>query len=181
MGLHVALLRGVNVGGKNKLPMKSLVAIFEALGAENVRTYIQSGNVVFGASKRDASGLPAKVESAIASEFGHDVPVVLRSADELREILRANPFLPEGAETKTLHVGFLDKTPTRTRADVLDPERSPPDRFALRGRELYLHCPNGMARTKLTNRYFDTTLAATTTMRNWKTVSKLTEMAGVGD
>src|SRR6266508_1263889 len=177
---HVALLRGINLGGRNKLPMKDLAALFAKAGCADVRTYIQSGNVVFRASEQVAARVPEQVRAAIEERFGLQVPVVLRTAEELRAASEHNPFLangPDGVDTAALHVMFLDDEPTDERAAALDPERSPGDAFALRGREIYLHCPNGLARTKLTNDYFDRKLATTSTVRNWNTVLRLLEMA----
>lgn len=175
---YLALLRGINVGGKNKQPMQQLAAIFGAAGCSRVRTYIQSGDVVFGADPELARQLPALVAAAITEQFGYQVPVVTRSAAELHRTARDNPFLQQGADPGALHVAFLADSPTADRAATLDPDRSPPDYFVLRGRELYLHCPNGLARTRLTNAYFDARLATVCTMRNWKTTLRLVEMTG---
>ena len=176
---YTALLRGVNVGGKNKLPMKDLVAMFAAAGCADVRSYIQSGNVVFRASAALAERVPGIITSEVADRFGFRAPVVLRSADELEAVRRGNPYLRPGVDVEALHVLFLADRPSRERVAALDPDRSPPDSFAVRGREIYLHCPNGIARTKLTNDYFDSRLATTTTGRNWKTVLALVEMTRV--
>lgn len=173
---HVALLRGINVGGKNKLAMADLARIFTEAGCEDVRTLIQSGNVVFAASSKLAGRISAIVEREIAESFGLRVPVVLRSSDELREAVARNPFLKKGIDEDWLHVAFLAEAPDRSRAASLDPKRSPGDSFVLRGREIFLHLPNGVARSKLTNAYFDSKLATTSTIRNWRTVSKLLEM-----
>ena len=170
---YVALLRGINVGGKNKLPMKDLVRLFEDAGCRGVRTYIQSGNVVFEASSALAKGIAARISQDIAARFGLQVPVVMRSATELASVVEANPYLREGADPRTLHVAFLATEPSLASAASLDPKRSAPDEFVLRGRDLYLRCPNGMARTKLTNAYFDSKLSTTSTMRNWNTVLEL--------
>jgi uncharacterized protein (DUF1697 family) len=175
---HVALLRGINVGGKNKLPMKELAAIFTDAGASDVLTYIQSGNVVFRASAALARRLPAVVATAISKRFGFEVPVLMRTAGELRKVASENPFLRAGADVGMLHVAFLTSKPGTAQVDSLDADRSSPDEFELRGREIYLYCPNGIARTKLTNAYFDSKLATTSTVRNWKTVLKLVELSG---
>ena len=176
MKRHVALLRGVNVGGKNRLPMKALVALFTDAGCDDVRTYIQSGNVVFLAKATLAKRVPSLVAGAISDRFGYHVPVVSRTAEEIRNVVRGNPFLEVGAHTSELHVAFLAKVPAATKVAALDPDRSPPDEFSVRGREIYLRCPNGVARTKLTNNYFDSKLATTSTVRKWKTVLKLLEL-----
>lgn len=175
--MHVALLRGVNVGGKNRLPMKELAALFEAAGCTGVRTYIQSGNVVFRADARTAKGLAGTVEAAITRRFGFTAPVVLRRADALDAVLHRNPFLAEGVDPVALHVAFLAEPPAAARVKALDPQRSPPDRFAVRGAEVYLCCPNGMGRSKLTTAWLDASLATTSTVRNWNTVRTLAEWA----
>ncbi|MEJ2292973.1 MAG: DUF1697 domain-containing protein [Deinococcales bacterium] len=166
----VALLRGINVGGKRKVAMAELVALFEELGARETRTYLQSGNVVFRADAAVAGALPAAVERACESRFGFAVPALLRSAGELQAVLTGNPFHRPGADEKQLHVVFLTEEPEANAVAALDPNRSSPDAFAVRGREIYLRLPNGMARTRLTNDYFDRALATTSTVRNWRTV-----------
>jgi uncharacterized protein (DUF1697 family) len=173
---HVALLRGINVGGRHKLPMQQLVRMFEAAGGSSVRSYIASGNVLFDAREPAAARIARAVAAAIAERFGFEAPVVLRSAGELQAVVRANPFVAAGDEPGALHVLFLVDRPAAAQAAALDPARSPPDRFELHGRELFLHCPNGVARTKLTNDYFDRQLGTIGTMRNWRTVAKLAEL-----
>lgn len=175
-GLRVALLRGINVSGKNTLPMRELISIFEAAGCNDVETYIQSGNVVFSAKDALARRVPERVSQAIANRYGYQVPVVIRSAPEIRNVVRGNPFVRDGAEVKTLHVAFLLDEPTAVQVAALDPQRSPPDQFAILGREIYLCCPNGLGRSKLTNKYFDSKLDSTSTLRNWKTVLQLAQM-----
>jgi uncharacterized protein (DUF1697 family) len=174
----VALLRGINVGGKNRLPMKDLAAIFGDAGCSGIKTYIQSGNVVFRASRACAAQLPGAIKKAISKRFGFDAPLVMRSAAELRGVTRTNPFLRGGADPDSLHVMFLADRPAAARLATLDPKRSPTDEFEVRGREIYLRCPNGLGRTKLTNEYFDKRLETTSTVRNWRTVLKLIEMTG---
>jgi uncharacterized protein (DUF1697 family) len=173
---HVALLRAVNVGGKNRLPMKELAAIFSDAGAVDVQTYIQSGNVVFRATSDLAERLPSMVTAAILKRFEFEVPVVTRSAEEFRGVASGNPFLADGVDTTKLHVAFLTDRPDATRADTLDPGPSSSDEFEMRGYEVYLRCPDGMGRTRLTTAYLDKTLATTSTIRNWRTVSKLVDM-----
>jgi len=175
---HVALLRGINVGGKNLLPMAKLARMFEAIGCLAVRTYIQSGNVLFEASEALARQVPREIGRAILVDAGLEVPVIVRTADELAAVLRANPFRPGGADPKRLHVAFLADEPAAARVAALDPGRSPPDEFVVRGREIHLHLPNGAARTRLTNAYFDGKLGTVSTLRNLSTVAKLLELAG---
>lgn len=176
--VYVALMRGVNVGGKNKLPMKDLAAMFAEAGCTDVVTYIQSGNVVFRATQACAARVPAAIAKAVADRLGFRAPVVMRTAGELRGVARGNPFQRAGTPVESLHVLFLADRPSSAAVATLDPRRSPPDEFEVVGREIYLRCPSGVARTKLTNDYFDSKLATTSTMRNWRTVLKLVEMTG---
>jgi uncharacterized protein (DUF1697 family) len=175
---YLALLRGINVGGKNKLPMKDLTGMFVAAGCADVRAYIQSGNVLFKATPTLAAQLPAAIAARIAERFGYQTPVVLRTAAELAHVLAGNPFLKQGADEAALHVLFLSSLPSPDLINTLDPGRSPPDAFVVEGREVYLQLPNGVARSKLTNAYFDSRLKTTSTGRNWRTVTKLRELLG---
>ncbi len=174
---YVALLRGINLGGKNKLPMKELVALFDAAGCDDVVTYIQSGNVVFTASAATVKSLPDDIAAAIHKGHGLKVPVVLRSAAELDKVVKGNPFLKRGADAGHCHVAFLAAAPTRAQVAALDPQRSPGDDFVVAGRDVYLHLPNGVARSKLTNAWLDTKLKTVSTARNWRTVLKVLELA----
>jgi len=176
--MAVALLRGINVGGKNLLPMQALAEIFAGAGCREVRTYIQSGNVVFRSDRPEEVAKAASGE--IAARFGLKVPVVVRTAEEFRGAMEGNPFLARGLDADWLHVMFLAEAPTAEMVAGLDAARSVPDEFVARGREVYLHLPNGAARTKLTNAYFDARLKTVGTQRNWKTVKALAEMLGVG-
>ncbi len=174
----VALLRGINVGGKNKLPMKDLVRLFESAGCVDVRHYIQSGNIVFGATAALAKRVPALIAATIAKELELTVPVVVRSRDAMRAVMKSNPLLDAGAPVESLHVVFLADAPNAAAVASLDPARSPPDTFVVRGGEIYVSCPNGVGKSKLTNAYFDTKLKTVSTGRNWRTVLKLVEMCG---
>jgi len=174
---HIALLRGINVGGKNPLPMKALAEEFVAAGCEDVRTFIQSGNVIFGApADSDESRLSRLLCERLVKRFSYTAPLVLRTTEELHAAIANNPYPALGAPEETLHVMFLTATPDADAVKKLDPDRSPGDEYQVIGREIYLHLPNGMARTKLTNAYFDTKLGVTSTARNWRTTTKLLEL-----
>ena len=175
MPRYVALLRGINVGGKNKLPMKDLVTMFEQAGCSDVATYIQSGNVVFDAAASLAKSMPAVIHDAIAERFGYDVPVVTRTGAQVTRVLESNPFdcVPENE----VHVFFLSKKPAAAKVAALDLERSPPDELRVIGQELYLHCRTGMAKTKISNVWLDRQLGVVSTARNWRTTQKLAELA----
>ncbi len=174
--VHVALLRGINVGGKNKLPMKDLADIFVDTGCANVATYIQSGNVIFEGSAALAKKVAAGVRAEIKRRFSLTIPVVLRSGEELREVVSSNPFLSAGADPEHLHVAFLSDEPSADRVAAIDADRSPGDAFRVHSRDVFLHLPNGVAKTKLTNAFFDSKLATTSTVRNWRTILKLVEL-----
>ena len=177
MGItSLALLRGINVGGKNKIAMQSLRDLFVEAGCTDVRTYIQSGNVLFRAEPNTLAGLPALLHARIAEQFGFRSPVILRTREELHNVVHHNPFLQSGVPENLLHVLFLADTPTSEQFARLDPHRSAPDAFVVRGQEVYLHLPNGAADTKLTNAYFDSKLGTISTGRNWRTVTTLLTM-----
>jgi uncharacterized protein (DUF1697 family) len=170
----LALLRGINVGGKNILPMKALAEIFRAAGCTDVQTFIQSGNVVFTAPP--GLDVALRVRQQIDQQFAIKVPVVLRSLAEIRLAIANNPFLKSGIDSSWLHVMFLEHEPTKEQLVGLDAHRSAPDEFVVIGRDIYLHLPNGAARTKLTNAYFDSKLKTVGTQRNWNTVLQLAQM-----
>ena len=170
---HVALLRGINVGGNNKLPMADLAELFEAAGCRDVSTYIQSGNVRFRATAALARRVPTAIAAAIAKHHALDVPVLVRTVDDLARVVAENPYLHAKAVTTELYVAFLAAAPSAKAIATLDPARSPPDEFTVRGTEIYLRYPRGAGRTKLTNAYFDAKLATTSTVRNWNTVLAL--------
>jgi len=182
--VHVALLRGINVGGKHMLPMADLAKLFSKAGCESVKTYIQSGNVLFAASPECAEELPQLISDQIRKRYGFPVPIAMRTADELARIASGHPLPPHSAspaasdsDHKLLHVGFLTDNPDPRRVKGLDPNRSPKDRFVVRGREIFVLYAGGVADTKLTNAYFDSTLDTICTFRNWRTVLKLYELA----
>ena len=158
------------------MPMASLRAQLEEFGLEDVETYIQSGNVVFRSAVRDDE-LATLIEQRIAEAFGVDATVILRSGPALEKVAAGSPFPDAKAGRPSLYVTFLDREPDARAVAELDPGRSPPDEFAVRGREIYLHLPNGAGRTKLTLDYFERILDVRGTARNWRTVTTLVEMA----
>jgi uncharacterized protein (DUF1697 family) len=171
MPRYIGLLRGVNVGGHAKLPMTKLRELIESLGHTEVQTLIQSGNVVFSSPRKVTSG---SIEAALERELGLTVPVLLRTPAELQRILAGNPF--PGADLSSLHVGFMSRTPPAKAVRELDLARFDPEEVAVKGLELYFHLPNGMGRAKLPP-YVDRRLGVPTTVRNWRTVTKLLEIA----
>ena len=176
MPIYVALLRGINVGGNRMVKMADLREVFVAAGARDVATYIQSGNVVFTHAARSQPMLAAELEKRIARVAGFPVPVVLRSAGELAQVIEDTPF-PD-ADADHLHVAFLT---TRPPANVpqIDARVFAPERCAVVGRDLYLYLPNGIGRSKLAAAVLarPRAIGAGGTARNWRTVLKLSELA----
>lgn len=178
---HVALLRGINVGGRHIVPMAALREAFANAGCTEVATYIQSGNVVFRATAGVAQRIAGVVARNLGKEFGFEPVIVISSRSAFESIVRDNPFVKAGAAVAALHVGFLADAPGAAQARRLDGDRSPGDAFAVRGGVIYLHLPNGVARTKLTSAYLDATLGTTCTVRNWRTTLKLAGMLGLSE
>jgi uncharacterized protein (DUF1697 family) len=176
MRTFVALLRGINVGGKTMIKMPELRSLLAEMDFEDVSTYVQSGNVVLKSSLGDARALAAAIEERIAQTFGLDTTVLVRTPADLREVADANPFRDRETDLTKLHVVFLSDRPAADAVSELDPTRSPPDEFSVRGREIYLHLPNGAGRSKLTIDYFEKRLGVRATARNWKTLTKLVEL-----
>ena len=173
---YVALLRGINVGGKT-LKMGPLVELFEAMKLANVRTYIQSGNVLFTTDSTGAGKLKAELESRIAKRFGLEVTVILRTHRELKTILASNPLLQSGSrDVERMHVTFLEKEPAAAAPGAPPSAAKTPDEFSHAGREVYVYCPGGYGKTAFSNSYFEKTLKVRATTRNWRTVNKLCEL-----
>lgn len=169
---YVALLRGINLAGKRKVAMADLVRCFGDGGCEDVKTYINSGNVVFTSSSRSPKKLAAQLEGHIKEATGLVVPVVLRTAKEMRAVIAANPF-PD-AEPSKLLVGFLADAPPAAAVDDLDKAVTAREGFVVSGREIYLNLPDGIGRSKAPQAL--DRIKVPVTARNWRTVTKLAEM-----
>ena len=178
MPVYVALLRGINVGTHRQMPMRDLVAVCDGLGYREVETYLRSGNVVFRTSGSSANQVSAALESAIAERFGFEVTTLVRTRRDLESVVAGNPFVERGAAIDRLHVTFLQDKPARSAVDAIDPDEGRGDDFEVVGREVYLHCPNGYGRSRLTNPFWERRLRTSATTRNWKTVHALVDMAG---
>ncbi len=170
----VAFLRGINVGGRNRVPMADLRSLFADLGYPDATTLVQSGNVVFGARGTELPALEARLEREFAASFGFASRFVLRARDELAEVASGNPFPDAEAEPAKLHVVFLGETPAAEAVAALVP--SPPDAFVVDGRHVYVHYPAGAGRSKLK---LDLGVAATA--RNWNTVTRVLELMRSAD
>jgi uncharacterized protein (DUF1697 family) len=162
-----AFLRGVNVGGHRPVAMGDLRAVLGGLGLGNVRTLLQSGNVVFTTSD-GAARLRPIIEATFAEQLGLDTTVVLRTAPEMTRVLARNPFAQAATEPAKVHVWFLAETPAAAAVAALDPRRFAPDEWVLDGQHVYVWYPNGSGRSKLRLE-----LGTAATARNWNTVTKV--------
>lgn len=175
MNAWVLLLRGINVGGHHKLPMKSLAAILENAGCDQVRTYIQSGNVVFRADIEMPAAFADEISGAIEEEHGFRPAVHLLTAEELKTAVDANPYPEAVNEPKTLHVSFLAGSPEAEGIRRAEKFLSATERYTVIGNCFYLHAPDGIARSKFAARAHKA-LGVSATSRNWNTVTKLVEL-----
>ena len=171
------MLRGINVGGHKRIKMDQLRRSFEELAFEQVKTYIQSGNVVFKAGKISTSALSKRIEDRILKDFGFPVAVISRTSDEMEQTITSNPFLRDrGIDPEKLHVMFLSDAPAPAGLKKLADLTAAPDQFRSSEREIYFHLPNGMSQSVLMKKPVDRILAVVTTTRNWRTVNALHQM-----
>ena len=179
MSTYVLLLKGINVGGRNRLPMRELVEVLQSLGLRKVRTYIQSGNAVFESDEADASELGDRISAAINESRGFRPQAFLLELDELADAIASNPFPEAEAQPKTLHLFFLASAPETPDLETAERVRRGSERFALRGRVFYLHAPEGVGRSKLAARA-EKVLRVAATARNWRSVCQVLAMAKSG-
>lgn len=176
METYIALFRGINVGGKNILPMKALKALLENLNLQNIKTYIQSGNVVFQSEAIDAARLSSQISAEIKKNHGFEPRVLLLALEEMEQAIRLNPFPEVVSDPKTLHVGFLTSKPANPDMEALESLRAENERFELVDRLFYLHAPDGIGRSKLAASA-ERLLGVPMTDRNWRTIDKIMAMA----
>lgn len=172
---RLALLRGVNVGGKNKLPMADLAQIFAALGCKSVKTFIQSGNVVFEAGTADLSKFSEEIGEAVRARFGFRPAVILRTKAELDRLISSNPFKVPHFDEEQSHVAFLDRALAPETALKLRDLDVLPDRIEVVDREVFLYLPNGVSQSRLTPANFFNHIGINS-IRNWRTTRKLAAM-----
>jgi uncharacterized protein (DUF1697 family) len=182
MKTWIALLRGVNVSGRNKLPMKVLVAELEGIGLSGIQTYIQSGNVVFRGPSKSATVLGKEIGKAIDVKFGFTPDVTIISSQDLAATVAANPFheAANDADGKALHFFFLARAPSSVDHDRLESVRRSSERWQLKGSVLYLYTPEGFGDSKLASQ-IEKILGVSSTARNWRTVNALLELAANPD
>ncbi|MDB5054587.1 MAG: hypothetical protein JWM44_2637 [Bacilli bacterium] len=172
MTIYMALLRGINVNGQKMIKMEHLKNIFESLPFQNVKTYIQTGNVIFEAADDDL--LSTLIESKLKDVLGYQVPVIVRTLDELEGIIRQTPFpLNEISENEKLYVSFLSKGPTAEAIEKLLSYKNDIDDFRVLNREVYILCRKGYGNTLYSNTFLEKKLGVTSTSRNWETINKI--------
>ena len=176
MNGKIAMLRGINVGGKRKILMADLKSMCVKLGLKNVKTYIQSGNLIFN-SDRKSEELQKELENAIAKKFGFDVPVIVKTGNELENSIENNPFLDENTEINQLHLTFLKEKPLKENLQKTLTFNYEPDKFKIDDQDIFIFCAGKYHKSKLTNNFFEKQLKVGATTRNWKTVLKLAELS----
>lgn len=175
MEKSIAILRGINVGGKRKILMAGLKSLFEGLGFKEVLTYIQSGNVIFRNENETSSDETADlIEKSIKSAFGFDVPVIVRSSGELCTLLKTNPFYKDSTtDISKLHLTFLSSIPAKESLEKIRTIDFSPDKFIVAEKDIFIYCEGKYHQSKLTNNFFESKLKTAATTRNFKTVEKL--------
>jgi uncharacterized protein (DUF1697 family) len=177
MTTYVALLRGINVGGRKRVPMQTLRDLLTGMGCEDVRTHLNSGNAVFSHPDGGAEALAAELEQAIARELGLSVSCLVRSGRDIRRVVDGNPFIGRDVDPSRFLVTFLAGPADPAAVADLDPAAYAPEEFVLGAWELYLHCANGIRDSKLAKVLTERRLGTVGTARNWNTVTKLADMA----
>ena len=177
MRIYVSLLRGINVGGQKKLPMAALRQIYQDLGFSRIKTYLQSGNVVFESLQAEQALLAKQIEEAIEQSYDYALQVCVRTKDQIQRIAANNPFLRDkNANLSKLHVSFLYRLPAETTWSKVVVPGNIPDQYARGETVIYLHYPNGYAKAKIPASYFEKVLGVPLTDRNWNTLSALARM-----
>jgi len=176
MTKHISILRGINVGGKRKILMADLKELYAKLGYKNIVSYIQSGNVIFDAKEKDQSKIEEKIYKAIKKVYDFEVPVVVRSAEEIEQIISNNPFTKK-SEDESLHLTFLKEIPSEEHLEKIATYNYPPDKYKIEGKDVFIFCVGKYHKSKLTNNFFEKKLKVGATTRNWKTVNKLLELS----
>lgn len=177
MNTYIALFRGINVGGKNALPMKELVVILENMGVRKIKTYIQSGNAVFQSDEKDFSQFSKRLAADIKGRYGFEPHIFIVGLDAIEKAMAENPFPEAEADPSSLHLGFLASAPKYPDLQKFDELRKESERFHLSEHVFYLHAPEGVGRSKLAAST-EKLLGVPMTDRNWRTVCKIKEIAG---
>ena len=178
MNTYISLLRGINVSGKNSIKMDALKNSFAQLGLKDIKTYIQSGNIVFRYKKEVPQKLAGRIKEQIQNDFSIDVPVQVFSLDKFKQLVAGNPFATESSkDISFMHVTLLAAAPENPDISAIESKKAAGEEIAIFGDAVYLYCPIGYGRTKLNNNFLESKLKVSATTRNWKTTLKLLELA----
>jgi uncharacterized protein (DUF1697 family) len=178
MTTYISILRGINVSGQKLIKMDALKKTFENLKLENVRTYIQSGNVIFSGNETNEKELEEKIGKQIETDFGYHVPVIVLTAEKLKQLIEQNPFAKDTEkEIGFLHVTFLAGKPQQDDIKSIEDKKQKGEEIQISDKAVYLYCPHGYGKTKLTNSFIEGKLKVKATTRNWKTTNELLSMA----
>lgn len=178
MKSYISILRGINVSGQKLIKMDALRKTYENLGIRDVKTYVQSGNVVFNVSETEPDKLEQLIYNQVVKDFGFEVPVIVLTAEKLKQVVDNNPFVNDpDKDPAFMHVTFLSSTPGNYDKIVIESKKHDGEEISFSDDAVYLYCPNGYGRTKLNNNFLETRLKVTATTRNWKTVNELLKMA----
>ena len=175
MTIFITMLRGINVSGQKKIKMEELRKLYESLEFQDIRSYIQSGNIIFKTHTSDRLKIISSLRESIFNHFGFDVSIILRTSKELERIVSNNPF--HDKDTKRILVSFLAEENKNYNIDELLQVKAKGEEFKIKGKEIYLFLPYGSGKTKLTNNFFERKLGVQITTRNWKTVNKILDIS----
>jgi uncharacterized protein (DUF1697 family) len=175
METYISFLRGVNMTGHNSIKMTDLSSLYINLGFTDVKTFIQSGNVIFtNTGKKSSSALSSAIEQGILEKFNYIVPVMIRTSQELSDLFSVNPFFDEiGFNPAKMAVIFLHEEPSADQIKKVKEVDYPPDKFKISGKEIFIYCPNGFGKTKLYTNFFEKKMGVVGTARNWKTITTI--------
>lgn len=178
MATYISFLRGINVGGHKLIKMDALRNMFESLKFKDVKTYVQSGNVVFSFNKTDLKELEGSITRQIEKDFGHIVPVIVLTKEKLQKIIEQNPFSKDPEKDSSfLHLTFLADIPKEYNQEIFEKMKQVGEEIQFNENAIYLYCPNGYGKTKLNNNFIESNLKVKATTRNWKTTNELLNIA----
>jgi uncharacterized protein (DUF1697 family) len=173
MTTYISMLRGINVTGSKKVLMAELKLLYEGIGLKDVSTYIQSGNVLFRTTRKEnIETLQTRISEVIKQHYEYDVPVIIRTVEEMEQVIENNPYI-KAYENDKLYVTFLTEAPSKDYIKQLNSIEQGADKFELIDREIFLYVPEGYGKTKLSNTFFEKKLKQQATTRNLNTVKKL--------
>jgi len=172
----VSFIRGINVGGNKMMSMADVKTLYESLGLKDVRSHLQTGNIIFQCAKGNPAKLGKRIENAMEKKFGFHRDVMIRTPEQLEAVIKRNPFKKEQTDPSWLVVMFLTGSPDKIDIENLTEAHKGPEKFHIAGEEMYVYYPSGMGRSKLSNAFIEKKLKVAGTARNWNVVTKLAAM-----